>query len=95
MTVSRNVRVMAWASAMLLSLHFTAAWAEQRAQYNVTLDFKEPLRAIVQASLVVPDGKIFTHEHAGGYEWIDYITNLHAYKRDGSGIPLHQSDRGK
>jgi hypothetical protein len=56
-TVLRNVRVIAWASAMLLSLHFMAGWAAQGAQYNVTLDFKEPLRAIVQATLVVPDGK--------------------------------------
>jgi hypothetical protein len=56
-------------------------------QYSVKLDLQEPLHATVQATLVVPDGKLFTHNHAGGYEWSDFIKNLRASREDGSTIP--------
>jgi predicted metalloprotease with PDZ domain len=95
MTVLGDVRVRAWSAAALLALHCAAGWAAQDARYDVSLDFNTPLRAIVQATFLVPDGKLFMHEHAGGYEWSDYIRNLHAYKQDGGELPLQQAGRGK
>lgn len=64
-------------------------------QYSVKLDFREPLHATVQATLVVPDGRLFTHRHAGGYEWSDFIKNLRASHEDGSSIPLESLGTGQ
>ena len=64
-------------------------------QYSVKLDLQEPPHATVQATLLVPDEKLFTHSHAGGYEWSDFIKNLRASREDGSTIPLQSLGPGQ
>lgn len=63
--------------------------------YKIRFDFKEPLRATVQATLTIPDGRLFTHGHAGGYEWSDYIENMRVTREDGSVIAPQSSGRGQ
>jgi predicted metalloprotease with PDZ domain len=60
--------------------------SDEPQSYKIRLDFKEPLRATVQATLTIPDGRLFTHGHAGGYEWSDYIKNIRVTREDGSVI---------
>lgn len=67
----------------------------EASRYRVNLDFQEPLHCTVQATLLVPDGRLFTHSHAGGYEWSDFIKNLHASREDGSTIPLRSLGPGQ
>jgi predicted metalloprotease with PDZ domain len=62
---------------------------------KIILDFKEPLGAAVQATLMVPDGRLFTHGHAGGYEWSGYINNVRVMREDGSVIPVHSLGLGQ
>jgi predicted metalloprotease with PDZ domain len=86
----------AWFVTTLLSSYFLiCATAAQAQEYNASLDFKEPLHASVQATLIVPDGKLFTHGHAGGYEWSDYIKSLHVYRKNGAEIALQSLGRGQ
>jgi hypothetical protein len=63
--------------------------------YEIALDFKEPLSATVHATLTVPDGLLFTHEHAGGYQWGEFIKNLRVTREDGSEIPIQSSQPGQ
>lgn len=63
-------------------------------RYSISMDLKEPLHATVQATLTVPDGKLFTHSHAGGYEWSDFIKNLRVLREDGSAIPIELAGPG-
>jgi M61 glycyl aminopeptidase len=63
--------------------------------YKISLDFKEPLRASVQAVLAVPDGLLFTAGHAGGYEWSNFIKNIRATREDGIAVPIHSLKPGQ
>lgn len=63
--------------------------------YKISLDFKKPLRANVQANLTVPDGRLFTHGHAGGYEWSDFIKNIRVTREDGSLVSLQSLGPGQ
>src|SRR6516225_1648907 len=63
--------------------------------YKIRIDFREPLRATVQAILTFPDGRLFTHEHAGGYEWSDFIKDIQATREDGSVIPIQSLGPGR
>jgi predicted metalloprotease with PDZ domain len=63
--------------------------------YKIRIDFREPLRATVQAILTFPDGRLFTHEHAGGYEWSDFIKDIQATREDGSVIPIQSLGPGQ
>ena len=86
----------AWFVTTLLSSYFLiCATVAQAQKYNVSLDFKEPLHASVQATLIVPDGKLFTHGHAGGYEWSDYTKSLHVYRKNGAEIALQPLGHGQ
>ncbi len=81
--------------AHLLTIVLSLSRCLKAQQYSVSLDFREPLHATVQATLTIPDGKLFTHRHAGGYEWSDYIKNFRASRDDGSVIPLEANGPGQ
>jgi predicted metalloprotease with PDZ domain len=63
--------------------------------YKVNLDFKEPLSATVQATVTVPDGRLFTHVHAGGYQWSDFVKRIRVAREDGSVVPIHSLAPGQ
>jgi predicted metalloprotease with PDZ domain len=69
--------------------------APQPQFYRINVDFKEPLRATVQAIVTVPDGRLFTHGHAGGYQWGDYIKSIQVTRQDGSVIPIQPVGPGQ
>jgi predicted metalloprotease with PDZ domain len=93
-----------WGALFLLVVHATAAHSQlpttspevvRRQRYEVSVNFQEPLHATVQATLTVPDGKLFTHGHAGGYEWSDYVKNLRVFGEDGRAIPIESAGHGQ
>jgi predicted metalloprotease with PDZ domain len=72
------------------------AWPASGQDYRVSLSFDSarPMAA-VRAELTTPDGKLFTHKHAGGYEWSDYIRNLRAFRADGTALVLQPAGTGQ
>ena len=64
-------------------------------RYKIDLDFKEPLSASVQAILTIPDGRLFTHGHAGGYQWSDFVKDIRVAREDGSMIPTQSVGSGQ
>lgn len=63
--------------------------------YKISVDFKEPLTASVQAVLTIPDGRLFTSGHAGGYEWSDFIKNIRVTREDGAPVPTQALKPGE
>ncbi len=86
---SRACRVLALIAVCTLS-----AWG-QSASYKVHLGFDHPLHATVEARLEVPDGMVFTADHAGGYAWWEFINNIRQVREDGSSVPLQPAGNGR
>ena len=78
-----------------VSPSLTTESAPEPLLYKINLDFKDPLGATVEAILTVPDGQLFTHSHAGGYQWSDFIKNLRVTREDGSVIPIQSRGPGQ
>jgi predicted metalloprotease with PDZ domain len=95
MTTAQRLAQYVLAALALVGIISTTIRAQRISTYNITLNFQHPLHASVKAVLTVPDGRLFTHGHAGGYEWSDYIKNLHAYQHGGSEIKLNAVAKGQ
>jgi len=78
--------------ALLAILGFGSRAAAQR--YDVTLQLGASPHARVEAQIPAPDGRLFTHSHAGGYEWSDYISNLQASAPDGRALTISATGKG-
>ena len=74
---------------VLTALASAPAFADR---YDVAITLGAAPRAHVEARLTPPDGILFMHSHAGGYEWSDYIRNLRASQ---NGQPLELERTGK
>jgi predicted metalloprotease with PDZ domain len=88
-------RIVRISNLLVILLLLSLSCCLKAQQYSVSLDFKDPLHATVQATFTIPDGKLFTHRHAGGYEWSDYIKNFLASREGGSVIPLEANGPGQ
>ena len=81
---------------LVTTIAFIALFTGSRAMaqdYDVWIDLGPSPHAHVDARLLVTDGRLFVHSHAGGYEWSDYVHNLRAFAADG--LPVNVTMTGK